>query len=218
MRGIVLLRIEDNKKVPIFLTSVGSETYRTLRNLLAPTDLKDKSFVDIATALKGHFHRQNQGSSESIATYVAELQCLASKCEFKAYLEEALCNRLVCGLFSETIQRALLAEADLTLQRPIEVAQSMVAAHKNAQLLKGTEFPVHKVGQSDNTARGSARSTSSSEPAGGKVCYRARTGHLPRDCRFRDTTCHTCGKKDHIAVACCEACKEGEALEVMPTM
>ena len=50
--------IEDNKKVPIFLTSVSSETYGTLRNLLAPADLKDKSFVDIATALKGHFELQ----------------------------------------------------------------------------------------------------------------------------------------------------------------
>ena len=128
--------IEDNKKVPIFLTSVGSETYGTLRNLLAPANPKDKSFADIVAALKGHFepkpliiaerfhfHRRNQGSGESIATYVAELRRLASKCEFKAYLEEALRDRLVCGLLSETIQRALLAEADLTLQRAIEVAQ-----------------------------------------------------------------------------------------------
>ena len=85
-----------NKKVPIFLTSVGSETYGTLRNLLAPTNPKDKSFADIVAALKGHFepkpliiaerfhfHRRNQTSGEPIATYVAELCRLASKCEFK---------------------------------------------------------------------------------------------------------------------------------------
>ena len=114
---------------------------------------------------------------------------------------------------SETFKRALLAEADLTLQRAIKVAQSMDAAHKNAQSLKGTEFPVHKVGQSDNTACGSGRSTSSSEPAGGKVCYCCgRTGHLLRDCRFRDTTCHTCGKKGHIAVACRSSKRELQGL------
>ena len=81
--------------------------------------------------------------------------------------------------------------------------------HKTAQSLKGTEFPVHKLGQSDHTACVSGCSTSSSEPAGGKVCYHCgRTGHLPRDCRFKDTTCHTCGKKGHIAVACCSSKRE----------
>ena len=114
---------------------------------------------------------------------------------FKAYLEEALRDRLVCGLLSETIQRALLAEADLTLQRAFEVAQSMETAHKNAQSLKGTKVPVYKVDQSDHAVCGSGHSTSSSEPAGEKVCYRCgRTGYLPRDCRFKDTTCQTCGK------------------------
>ena len=85
--------IEDNKKVPIFLTLVGCETYGTLRNLLAPVNPKDKSFVDIVVALKGHFepkssiiverfhfHRRNQAPRESIATYVAKLRRLASKC------------------------------------------------------------------------------------------------------------------------------------------
>ena len=118
---------------------------------MAPASPKDKSLADIVTDLKGHFetkpliiaerfhfHRQNQASSESIATYVAELRRLASKCEFKAYLEEALRDRLVCGLLCETIQRALLAEADLTLQQAIEVAQSMEAPHaQNCSITEG---------------------------------------------------------------------------------
>ena len=71
--------IEENKTVPIFLTSVGSKMYGTLRNLLAPANPKDKSFVDIVAALKGHFepkpliiaerfhfHRRNQGSGSPL--------------------------------------------------------------------------------------------------------------------------------------------------------
>lgn len=101
---------------------------------------KEKSFVDIVAALKDyyepkplitverfHFHRRNQASGESIAAYVAELRLLASKCEFGAYLKEALHDRLVCGLLSEVIQRALLSEVDLTLKRVVEIAQGMKA-------------------------------------------------------------------------------------------
>ena len=52
--------------------------------------------MDIVATMKGHFepklwiiadrfhfHRQNQAPGEPIATYVAELRHLASKCEFK---------------------------------------------------------------------------------------------------------------------------------------
>ena len=48
---------------------------------------------------------------------------------------------------SETIQKALLAEVDLT-----QVVQSLVSPQK-AQSLKGTELLVHRVGQSDHTTR-----------------------------------------------------------------
>ena len=101
------------QKVPRFLTSVGSATYGTVRNLIAPTNAKH-TFLryfrglnfepkPLIIAERFHFHRQNQASCESIATYVSELRHLASNCEVKAYLEEALRDWLVCGLLSETI-------------------------------------------------------------------------------------------------------------------
>ena len=49
-----------------------------------------------------HFHERKQASGESIAKYVSELRRLASKYDFGAYLEETLCDRLVCGLLSVT--------------------------------------------------------------------------------------------------------------------
>ena len=80
-----------------------------------------------------------------MAMYVAELRRLATHCAFEAYLEEALRDRLVCGLRSENTQKRLLSKADLTLPRAVEVAQSMEVAHKNAQALKGPELPVRRL-------------------------------------------------------------------------
>ena len=200
--------------VPVFLSVVGCTTYRLLRNLLAPASPKDKSFKEIVDTLKAHFepkplviaerfhfHRRNQNSGESVAMYVAELRRLATHCAFEAYLEEALRDRLVCGLRSESTQKRLLSEADLTLARAVEIAQSMEAAHKNAQALKGPELPVRRLeklprerGEVERKARGQG---------GKKPCYRCgQRGHLPHECGFKEATCHKCKKRGHIAKVC----------------
>ena len=92
----------------------------------------------------------------------------------------------------------MLSEADLTLARAVEIAQSMDAAHKNAQALKGPELPVRRLerlprerGKVERKARGR------------KPCYRCgQRGHLPHECGFKEATCHKCKKKGHIAKAC----------------
>ena len=63
------------------------------------------------------------------------------------YLEQALRDRLVCGLRNEGTRKRLLSEADLTLAKALELAQGFEAAEKNAQLtVQGeTEIAVHHV-------------------------------------------------------------------------
>ena len=107
--------IPEGKQVPIFLNALGSTTYGLLRSLLAPTNPKDKSFVQLAVVLQKHlepkpnviaecfkFHRCNQQQGELVGDYVAELRRLVSRCSFGDYLTEVLRDRLVCGLWSES--------------------------------------------------------------------------------------------------------------------
>ena len=61
-----------------------------------------------------HFHRRDQAADESIAEYVAELRRLSTNCKFGATLNDALRDRLVCGMRNTSAQKRLLAEADLT--------------------------------------------------------------------------------------------------------
>ena len=60
-----------------------------------------------------HFHKQDQASGESILKYAAELRRLAAKHSFAGYLDEALRNRFVSGLQSDSIQKRLLSEVKL---------------------------------------------------------------------------------------------------------
>ena len=57
-----------------------------------------------------------------MSSLLAELRRLTEHCNFCDFLEEALRDRFVCGLKYERIQRRMLSERDLTLEKFIETA------------------------------------------------------------------------------------------------
>ena len=144
--------IEDEKKVTVFLSTVGGRIYSLLHDLLSPVKPQEKTMAQLKEVLKNHFepkplviaerfyfHHRNQLSTESIAEYMAELRKLAAHCNFRDYLNEALCDLLVCRLVNHNIQKKLLTEADLSLTRALEIAQSMEATEANMKKLQTSE-------------------------------------------------------------------------------
>ena len=120
--------IGKGKKVPILLSLISRNTYALLRNLVAPASPKDKSFKELPEQLTSHFepkplviaerfnfYCRSEQSGESIAEYVAGLRRLALHCEFADFLDQALCDHFVCGLRSESTQKALLTETTRNL-------------------------------------------------------------------------------------------------------
>ena len=201
--------IPDKKTVAVFLSTIGGKTYELLRNLVSPKPPESLKLSELTDILKLHyepqplviaerfqFHRRFQTADESIAEFMAQLRRLSKHCDFQDYLEQALRDRLVCGLGNEGIQRRLLAEAKLTLAPALEIAQGMEAAERNAQSLKGSEAAVHKM----NTSREPA----TQRPPTRAPCYRGgRATHDPKDwCRHRESVCHFCKKKGYIAPVC----------------
>ena len=76
--------VADNKRVSIFLSSMGGKTYSALRDLLAPDKPSTKTLDELFTVLKTHyvpqpivtaerfyFHKKNQAANESITDYLA---------------------------------------------------------------------------------------------------------------------------------------------------
>ena len=66
------------------------------------------------------------------------------------FLDQALWDKLVCGLQNETIQQKLSAEASLTLKCAFEIAQGMEVAHHQASELHASNSPcdIHAVSAS----------------------------------------------------------------------
>ena len=149
-----------------------------------------------------HFHLRQQTSNESVAEYIAELRRLASTCEFGAFLDEALRDRFVCGLRSESARRKLLTETKLTLAKAVEFAQCNELAEKNAKSFKGTEVEVQKLSSAPSDQKGGGTGQR-------KACYQcSRTNHTAPKCRFLNAICNHCGKKGHI-VPVCRSKKDG---------
>ena len=123
-----------------------------------------------------------------MADYIAELRRLATTCEFGMFLDEALRDKFVCGLYKESIQWRLLAEAELTLKKALEIAQGMEAAEKDSKEIKATpsESQVHRVTQQQKPQ-----------------CHRCLgVGHTGTVCRYKNLRCNKCQKIGHIARAC----------------
>ena len=110
--------ISDDRKVPALLALMGGKTYSLLRNLTSPDDPASKGFDAIVKLLDNHlspkplviaerfrFHKRDQKDGESIPVYVAELRKLSEHCDFKANLNDALRDRLVCGIKHGNIQK-----------------------------------------------------------------------------------------------------------------
>ena len=120
--------IAENKRAPTLLLVYGMNHYSLIRGMVSPAKPEEKTLKELCDLLKGHFdpepvviaerfqfYQRSQGSGESVSEFLASLRKLASRCQFGTFLSEVLRDRLVCGLSSEAIQKALLAKQDLTL-------------------------------------------------------------------------------------------------------
>lgn len=180
--------IDVAKKRSILLTVCGSQTYSVIRNLTAPAKPNAKTFTELKELVKDHvspkplkiaerfkFYQRKQLETENVNEFLSQLRKLTEFCEFNTFLNEALKDRFVCGLRSMPIQRKLLTEANLTLDRAVTIATGMEAA----------EIQAHEFNQSKRETAPVNRVNYDSEST--SVCYRCGKGnHNAENCFYRN--------------------------------
>ncbi len=65
------------------------------------------------------FHSRNQKQGETIESFISDLRIKAKACHFGELTDELICDRIVCGINSESLRKALLRDNDLTLTKAI---------------------------------------------------------------------------------------------------
>ena len=103
-------------------------------------------------------------------------------------------DRLICGCNKDRLQKNLLAKTPPpTFKVAIAMAQAMESADKDTKDLQNTRtaVEVHAIPRNSPSPRGQTRD-----------CYRCGGKHNADDCRFKETICHFCKKKGHLARVC----------------
>ena len=127
---------DASKKRATLLSECGAATYKVIRSIVAPTKPNKVEYPALVKKVHEHFtpkpsviverfkfNTRVRKPGESVATFVAQLRQLTEHCEFGDSLEEMLRDRLVCGIADGRMQRALLAEPELTFAKALQIIQ-----------------------------------------------------------------------------------------------
>ncbi|KAJ8931657.1 hypothetical protein NQ314_015372 [Rhamnusium bicolor] len=128
--------IDEDRKVAVLLTVIGSHTYRILRDLCDPVLPKNKSFDELCGLLKRQFsprvstfrkriefYEARQNATESINEWYARIKNLAIPCSFGNLLEEILKDKFITGLKKgKILDRLCEEEATKKVQELLEIA------------------------------------------------------------------------------------------------
>jgi len=161
-------------------------------HLVAPDKPATKNYAELIKPLQDHlkpkplvtaerfrFHCRSQAEGEEVPQYMAELWRLADRCKLGTYLEEALRDRLVCGLKDGAVQKKLLTMEALTLTKEYATAHGEEAAKKRASELEVSASQIHLLASGSGHKAG-ARS------AGPATCYCCgKVRHSPEVCFFK---------------------------------
>ena len=210
----------DKKKVAVFISVMGKNSYAILRDLCSPDSPKDKSFSQLCDKLKDHykpkrlevaetyrFHRCVQEENESVSAYSARLRRYASTCNFGEFLNRSLRDQFICGIRNSATRKKLLNE-DRTFQDALKVAIADEVASKETLEVQNDAKPgdesVHSMGNSRNLLNQQNRKPSL--PLFQKSSYSCyscgSTEHSRNQCRFRNVVCSRCKRTGHIARVC----------------
>ena len=140
------------------------------------------------------FHKHAQAEGETVAEFIAELRRMVARCSFDDTVRnDMICDRFVCGLKSEPIQKQLLTEDKLTLKRTLELDIAMEAADTSTKTFKATEASsISKLVKTTAVKPKSSQFLPAFHRCG-------KRNHVSKNCRFKNKRCHRCGKIGHIA-------------------
>ncbi len=89
------------------------------------------------------FHSINQKQGETIESFISDLRIKAKACHFRELTDELICDRIVCGINSESLRKALLRDSDLNLIKAISICRIHEMTEENNKTLAMPQTPTN---------------------------------------------------------------------------
>ncbi|XP_075543771.1 uncharacterized protein LOC142578255 [Dermacentor variabilis] len=210
--------VDDAKKRALLISALGSKPIDVLSGRCAPRKVNELTYVEAVTiveefyapppneiAVSFKFFTRIQWEEESAQQFTVELRRLADKCNFGTMLNRLLRGRIVCGIRSSDVQKALLSHPKLTLQEAENIVLAAEAARQGVQLMKQTEPKeepeLHRLaGDRRQRQAGKTCSQASGSSKGYHRCGSRENGEATG--AFKHAICFNCRKKGHLAAVC----------------
>uniref|UniRef100_T1IT02 Retrotransposon gag domain-containing protein n=1 Tax=Strigamia maritima TaxID=126957 RepID=T1IT02_STRMM len=135
--------VSDAKKVPLFLTSIGSKMFMKLEALTVGKDVTVMSLDDLHATIRAYYTSigspyvaeqklgaRTRKTGERVEQYIAELRSLAQKCKFETDKEsdKVVRNQIIRGVKHPQLVSQILFAMPLTLTEATKMAVSFEAA------------------------------------------------------------------------------------------
>ena len=134
----IVNNVEDEKKSAFLISCIGSDTYKTLRDLCHPVLPKDKPFSQLSEILRKqfspqvaifrertNFYNSKQSPAENVTSWYGRLKRLSVDCKFGDNLESILVDKFITGLRPGQVLDRLCEENEtMTLQQAVDIASN----------------------------------------------------------------------------------------------
>lgn len=132
----VVNNVENEKKPAFLISSIGQESYKTLRDLSHPIPPKDRTYEELSELLRkqftpqvsvfrerANFYKASQMPGENATSWYGRIKKLSVDCRFADNLESILLDKFVTGLrVGQVLDRLCEENETLTLRSAVDIA------------------------------------------------------------------------------------------------
>ena len=152
--------------------------------------------------MRFRFFSYNQVDGQSVDEYVTELKSRSEHCEFGELKNSLIKDKIVLGVNSKKVQERLLREAELSLEKAIQICRAAENVKMQAKEIKGAsnEASVEAVSKEESLSK--QRNVEGKHRQKVKNCKYCGGEHEYGKCPAYRRQCNKCGKYNHFAAVC----------------